>query len=60
MMSKPRIALERRLRHCKNVITIGVRTNLADYEDWQIELIRQADVILYPTAFYDISQLSHI
>jgi len=52
MMSKQRIALERRLRNCKNVITIGVRTNLADYEDWQIELIRQADVILYPTAFY--------
>jgi ribosomal protein S6--L-glutamate ligase len=52
MMIKPRIALERRLRNCKNVITIGVRTNLADYEDWQIELIRQADVILYPTAFY--------
>lgn len=51
-MTKPMIALERRLRHCKNVITFGVRTNLSDYEDWQIELIRQSDVILYPTAFY--------
>jgi ribosomal protein S6--L-glutamate ligase len=34
------------------VITLGVRTNLSDYEDWQIELIRQSDVIYYPTAFY--------
>jgi ribosomal protein S6--L-glutamate ligase len=52
MMTEPRVALERRLRHCKNVVTLGVRTNLSDYEDWQIELIRHSDVILYPTAFY--------
>jgi len=51
-LNTKRIALERRLRHCKNVITLGVRTNLSDYEDWQIELIRQSDVICYPTAFY--------
>jgi ribosomal protein S6--L-glutamate ligase len=48
----PRIALESRLRQCKNVITLGVRTNLADYDDDQIEMIRGADLILYPTAFY--------
>jgi ribosomal protein S6--L-glutamate ligase len=52
MIIKPRIALESRLRHCKNVITLGVRTNLSEYEDWQIELIRQSDVICYPTTFY--------
>ncbi|MBW1743423.1 MAG: ATP-grasp domain-containing protein [Deltaproteobacteria bacterium] len=52
MTAKPKIALERRLRHCKNVVTLGVRTNLSDYEDWQRELIRESDVILYPTAFY--------
>lgn len=52
MMNKPGIALESRLRQCKNVITLGVRTNLSDYEDWQIELIRRSDVIYYPTAFY--------
>lgn len=51
-MNTKRIALESRLRHCKNVITLGVRTNLSDYEDWQEELIRKADVIYYPTAFY--------
>jgi len=52
MITKPRIALESRLRQCKNVITLGVRTNLSDYEDWQIDLIRESDVIYYPTAFY--------
>ena len=46
------IALESRLRRCKKVITLGVRTNLADYENWQIELIRKSDVIFYPTPFY--------
>ena len=51
-LSKKRIALGSRLRRCKNVITLGVRTNLSAYEDWQLELIRQCDVIYYPTAFY--------
>ena len=52
MIREPRIAIERRLRHCKNVISLGVRTNLSDYEDWQIDLIRRSDVIYYPTSFY--------
>lgn len=52
MTTEPRVALENRLRQCKNVVTLGVRTNLSDYEDWQIELIRNSDLILYPTAFY--------
>ena len=51
-MMQQRIAFESRLRQCKNVITLGVRTNLSDYEEWQIKLIREADVIYYPTAFY--------
>lgn len=51
-MNTKRIALESRLRHCKNVMTLGVRTNLSDYENWQIELIRQSNVIFYPTPFY--------
>lgn len=51
-LNKPAIALESRLRQCKNVITIGVRTNLSDYEDWQVQLIREASVIYYPTPFY--------
>lgn len=48
----PVIALESRLRQCKNVITLGLRTNLSDYEDWQVQLIRESEVIYYPTPFY--------
>lgn len=51
-MSTKRIAMGSRLLHCKNVITLGVRTNLSDYEDWQMELIRESEVILFPTTFF--------
>lgn len=46
------VALEKRLRHCRNVITIGVRTNFRDYTEEEKELIRQADKIYYPSVFY--------
>ncbi len=46
------IALEARLRECKNVITLGVRPNFSDYEPWQADLIREADKIYYPSTFY--------
>jgi len=46
------IALEARLRHCKNVITLGVRTNFSDYRPWEAELIQNAAKIYYPTTFY--------
>jgi len=51
-MSKEVIALEGRLKNCKNVLTLGVRTNFSDYSPSETELIRQADKIYYPTAFY--------
>jgi ribosomal protein S6--L-glutamate ligase len=51
-MPKEVIALERRLKNCKNVITLGVRTNFSDYSPSEAELIRQAEKIYYPTAFY--------
>lgn len=51
-MKTRRIALENRLRHCKSITTLGVRTNLSDYEDWELDLIRASDVIYYPTVFY--------
>ena len=51
-MSKEVIALEARLRNCKNVRTLGVRSNFADYSPREAELIRQADKIYYPTPFY--------
>jgi ribosomal protein S6--L-glutamate ligase len=46
------VAFEKRLRNCRNVVTLGVCPNLADYEPWQRELIREADTIYYPTEFY--------
>ena len=51
-MSKEVIALEARLRNCKNVRTLGVRPNFSDYSPREAELIRQANKIYYPTTFY--------
>jgi ribosomal protein S6--L-glutamate ligase len=46
------VALEKRLRGCRNVLTLGVRTNFADYSPEERELIRGADTVYYPTTFY--------
>jgi len=46
------IALEARLRGCKNVITLGVRPNFSDYSRQDSDLIRKAEKIYYPTTFY--------
>ena len=46
------IALEARLRDCKNVMTLGVRPNFSDYSRREAELIRNARKIYYPSAFY--------
>ena len=51
-MSRTVIALEGRLRNCKNVRTLGVRPNFSDYSPREAELIRKADKIYYPTTFY--------
>ena len=51
-MSRTVIALEARLRNCKNVRTLGIRPNFSDYSPQEAELIRMADKIYYPTAFY--------
>ncbi|MGD2098516.1 MAG: RimK family alpha-L-glutamate ligase [Desulfobacterales bacterium] len=51
-MPKEVIALEARLKRCKNVRTLGVRSNFSDYSPREAELIRQADKIYYPTPFY--------
>ena len=46
------IALEHRLRPCRNVRTLGVRPNFLDYADEEIQAIRQARKIYYPSVFY--------
>jgi len=51
-MPKQAVALEARLRNCKNVITLGVRSNFSDYSSQEAELIRTVDKIYYPTTFY--------
>ena len=49
---QPVIALEGRLKHCKNVVTLGVRSNFTDYAPDETQLIRQARKIYYPSIFY--------
>ena len=49
---RPVIALEGRLKDCKNVRTLGVRSNFSDYLPEEIDLMRHADKIYYPTTFY--------
>jgi ribosomal protein S6--L-glutamate ligase len=46
------LALEHRLRHCRNVRTLGVRTNLDDYTEEERRLIRRTPKIYYPSVFY--------
>lgn len=50
--SKKVIALEARLKDCKNVITLGVRPNFCDYSPEEAGMIRDARKIYYPTTFY--------
>jgi len=49
---KKAIALEGRLRGCRNVVTLGARPNFSDYTAEEAELIRSAKKIYYPTTFY--------
>ena len=46
------IALESRLRGCRNVVTLGVHTNFYEYPPDDRDEIRKADTIYYPTTFY--------
>ncbi len=50
--SKKAVALESRLRHCTNVITIGVRPGFSDYSEEERSLIINAKKIYYPSSFY--------
>jgi ribosomal protein S6--L-glutamate ligase len=52
LTGKKAIALGARLRGCQSVLTLGVRPNYSDYNDHEIELMRTASVIYYPSAYY--------
>ena len=46
------IAIESRLKKCKNIITLGIKPNLSDYCQKDAELIHRSEKIYYPTTFY--------
>lgn len=46
------IALESRIKACRNVITLGVKPNFSDYTKRESGLIREAEKIYFPTRFY--------
>lgn len=48
----PLVALEGRLRHCRNVRTLGVRPNFLDYSPEERRWIGEAAKIYYPSPFY--------
>jgi len=52
MIRRKVIALEARLRDCRNVRTLGVRPNFSDYPRRDAERIRSAAKIYYPSTFY--------
>lgn len=44
-----KLAIGRQLRHCPSVHCLGVRRNLLDYSPAELEMIRKAAKIYYPT-----------
>jgi ribosomal protein S6--L-glutamate ligase len=51
-MKKTVIALEGRLRNCRNVTTLGVKPNFSDYTAEEQRLMRRSAKIYYPSTFY--------
>lgn len=46
------IALEGRLKGCRNVLTLGVQPDFSGYPPEAAETIRRAEKIYYPSSFY--------
>jgi ribosomal protein S6--L-glutamate ligase len=46
------IALEARLRFCRNVLTLGVKPNFSEYSPAEAELILHSRKVYYPSPFY--------
>jgi ribosomal protein S6--L-glutamate ligase len=50
-----RVAIGEQLKDCSQVVTLGERSQIGDYTEKELELLRAADIILYPTArFVDL------
>jgi len=52
-MTEKRIALGKRLRNSSLVRTLGLRPNIEDYSEAELELLRKADTIYYPSSLYE-------
>lgn len=52
MSQRQVIALGARLHRCRNVTTLGVRTDFSDYPPEDLRRIQAADKIYHPTLFY--------
>ena len=52
-MDKRKIALGKRFRHSPQVRTLGLRPNIEDYSDAELDLLRAADSVYYPTSLYE-------
>ena len=52
-MAARKIALGKRFRHSPLVQTLGVRTNIEDYDEAELNLLRTADTIYYPSSLYE-------
>ncbi len=48
----PRVALGMQLSHCPSVVTLGIKCNWDDYSPGEIELIRSAPKVYFPTVFF--------
>jgi len=48
-MGKLRVAIGEQLKMCPRIITLGVRSQMADYTAQERRLIRDADIIFHPT-----------
>jgi ribosomal protein S6--L-glutamate ligase len=46
------VAIEKRLRDCRNVITLGVKPDFSDYTANERMLILNASKVYYPSSFY--------
>ena len=52
-MTTKKIALGKRLRHSPLVQTLGLRTNIEDYSQIELDLLRQAETVYYPSSLYE-------
>ena len=52
-IDKRKVALGKRLRHSPLVHTLGLRPNISDYSEIELDLLRNADTIYYPSTLYE-------